>query len=146
VALQDAGAQVTSADLSGMDKALSETMRALAAYRSAAEAGDGAPVEGFGDAADGMVRVRTELPGRVAALEVDRRLLGLELETLTEHIVVAVNAALEDLRTAAPMASPVELGELGRQLTTIQQDAARQFSVFAEGLAAAQDRLGRRAG
>jgi ABC-type transporter Mla subunit MlaD len=57
-----------------------------------------------------------------------------------------VNAALEDLRTAAPTASPVELGELGRQLTTIQQDAARQFSTFVEGLAAAQDRLGRRAG
>jgi hypothetical protein len=129
-----------------MDKALTDTMRALAAYQSATAGGDAPPVEGFGDAADGLVRVRTELPGQVTALEVDRRLLGLDLETLTGHIMAAVNASLEDLRAAAPAAAPVELGELGRQLTTIQQDAARQFSMFVDGLAAAQDRLGRRAG
>ncbi len=138
---------MTSTDPSGMDKTLSDTLRALSAYQSAVRDGDASPVEGHGEAADGLVRVRTELPGRVASLEVDPRLLRLDLATLTEHVVAAVNAALEDLQRSAPAAAgPVDLGELGRQLTTIQQDAARQFSMFVNGLAAAQDRLGRRGG
>ncbi|MFG1887508.1 YbaB/EbfC family nucleoid-associated protein [Micromonospora sp. NPDC049051] len=138
---------MTSVNPSGLDKALSDAMRALSSYQSTTQDPEGPPVEGHGEAADGLVRVRTEMPGRVAALEVDPRLLRLDLETLTEHIVAAVNAAMEDLqRTAPTTAGPVDLGELGRQLGAIQQDAARQFSTFVNGLAAAQERLGRRGG
>ncbi|NJP32075.1 YbaB/EbfC family nucleoid-associated protein [Micromonospora thermarum] len=129
-----------------MDKALADTMRALTAYQSATQDADASPPEGYGEAADGLVKARTGPPGRVTSLEVDPRLLRLDLATVTEHVVEAVNAALADLQQAVPAAGPVDLGDLGRQLTAIQQDAARQLTMFVNGLAAAQDRLGRRDG
>ncbi|WP_236648007.1 MULTISPECIES: YbaB/EbfC family nucleoid-associated protein [Micromonospora] len=138
---------MASTDPSGMDKLLTDTLRSLAAYQSTREDAGAAPPEGRGEAADGLVRVRTAPPGRMTALEVDPRLLRLDLATLTGHIMVAVNNAMEDLqRATATPAGPVDLGDLGRQLSTIQQDAARQFTTFLDGLAEAQDRLSRRGG
>ncbi|WP_446218699.1 YbaB/EbfC family nucleoid-associated protein [Micromonospora sp. IBHARD004] len=138
---------MASTDPSGIDKALTDTLRSLAAYQSTREAADAPPPEGYGEAADGLVRVRTAPPGRMTALEVDPRLLRLDLATLTDHIMVAVNDAMEDLqRATATTAGPVDLGDLGRQLSAIQQDAARQFTTFLDGLADAQDRLSRRGG
>ncbi|SBT68508.1 YbaB/EbfC DNA-binding family protein [Micromonospora sediminicola] len=130
-----------------MDEMLTETLRALAAHQSV-DGGSGAPLpEGAGEAADGLVRVRTAPPGRVTAMEVDPRLLRLDLTTLIAHIMAAVNDAMADLqRTVTTTAGPVDLAGLSEQLTTIQQDAARQFTSFLDGLAYAQERLSRRGG
>ncbi|PWU43490.1 hypothetical protein DLE60_16135 [Micromonospora globispora] len=127
---------------------LTDTLRALSAYQSGQEKdAEASPPEGCGEAAEGLIRVRTAPPGRVTALEVDPRLLRLDLATLTGHIMAAVNDAMADLQGAtAPTAGPIDLGDLGRQLTEIQQGAARQFSTFLTGLADAQDRLSRRDG
>ncbi|MGC4874803.1 YbaB/EbfC family nucleoid-associated protein [Micromonospora sp. DT43] len=139
---------MASTDPYGIDKVLSDTMRALSAQQSGgAQDADAPQPVGRGEAADGMVRVSAAPPGRLTALEVDPRLLRRDLTTLTEHIMSAVNDALADLQQAtASAAGPVDLSDLGRQLTEIQQDAARQFTTFLDGLADAQDRLGRRGG
>ncbi|MEU7928008.1 YbaB/EbfC family nucleoid-associated protein [Micromonospora sp. NPDC049107] len=139
---------MTSTNPNGIHKVLTDTLRALSAQQSGGADGADVPQpEGHGEAADGMVRATAAPPGRLTALEVDPGLRRLDLTTLTEHILTAVNDAMADLQQATTSTTEqVDLSDLGRQLTEIQRDAARQFTTFLDGLADAQDRLGRRGG
>ncbi|GIM90388.1 YbaB/EbfC family nucleoid-associated protein [Paractinoplanes toevensis] len=93
------------------------------------------PPIGTGEAADGRIRVRAALPGRIENLELEPSLLGLSVEELAREIESAVNTALADLQTrAVAAAGPTDLGALTDQLKDIQFDAERQFTKLTASL------------
>jgi DNA-binding protein YbaB len=105
------------------------------------------PPLGTGEAADGRVRVRAVLPGRIESLEMEPSVLRLSGDKLAREIESAVNAALAGLQArAAAVAGPADLSTLTDQLKEIQFDAERQFTKLAASLVEAQEQLTRRAG
>ena len=135
-------------DPSGLSGPLADVVAALG--RAQAPSGDRdeqEPPIGTGQAADGRVRVRAVLPGRVESLELDPSLLRLSGEELAREIESAVNAALVELQgRAVAAAGRADLGALTDQLKEIQFDAERQFARLTASLVEAQEQLTRRAG
>ena len=102
---------------------------------------------GTGEAADGRVRVRAVLPGRIENLELEPSVLRLRGEELAREIEAAVNTALADLQgRAVAAAGASDLGALTDQLKDIQFNAERQFAKLTASLVEAQEQLTRRAG
>jgi hypothetical protein len=135
-------------DPSGLDGTLADVVAALG--RAQAPSGDQGEQEspmGTGEAADGRVRVRAVLPGRIENLVLEPSVLRLRGEELAGEIEAAVNTALADLqgRTVAA-AGASDLGVLTDQLKDIQFDAERQFARLTASLVEAQEQLTRRAG
>lgn len=105
------------------------------------------PPVGTGEAADGRVRARAALPGRIEKLELEPSLLRLSGRELAQEIELAVNAALADLQAqVAAAAGPADLSALTDQLKDIQFNAERQFVKLTASLVEAQEQLTRRAG
>jgi hypothetical protein len=133
-------------DPSGLDGTLADVVAALG--RAQAPSGDQGEQEspmGTGEAADGRVRVRAVLPGRIENLELEPSVLRLRGEELAREIEAAVNTALADLQGRAA-AGASDLGGLTDQLKDIQFDAERQFARLTASLVEAQEQLTRRAG
>jgi DNA-binding protein YbaB len=135
-------------DPSGLGGALADVVAALG--RVQAPSGDQdepEPPIGTGEAADGRVRVRATLPGRIENLELEPSLLRLSGAELAREIESAVNAALADLQgRAVATAGAADLGALTGQLKDIQFNAERQFAKLAASLVEAQEQITRRAG
>ena len=135
-------------DPSGLGGTLADVVAALG--RAQAPAGDRDEQEspmGTGEAADGRVRVRAVLPGRIENLELEPSLLRLSGEELAREIESAVNAALADLQgRAVSTAGTANLSALTDQLKDIQFNAERQFAKLTASLVEAQEQLTRRAG
>ena len=135
-------------DPSGLGGTLADVVAALG--RAQAPAGDQdeqEPPIGTGESADGRVRVRAALPGRIENLELEPSLLRLSGEELAREIESAVNAALADLQgRAVAAAGATDLGTLTDQLKDIQSNAERQFAKLTASLVEAQEQLTRRAG
>jgi len=130
----------------GLDKVLADTRRALQAVRSAPTT-DGEPIQGAGSASDGRVRVVTQAPGHVTALELDPRLMRLSSEDLAAEIVIAVNAAFDDLRTKAVEAvMPADLGAMSSQLEDLQNESVRQLERFTSAISGAVEQIRSRRG
>jgi hypothetical protein len=105
------------------------------------------PPIGMGETADGRVRVRAVLPGRIENLELEPSLLRLSGEEVAREIESAVNTAFADLQgRAVAAAGTTDLGALTEQLKEIQFDAERQFAKLTASLVEAQEQLTRRAG
>lgn len=131
-------------DPSGLGKLLSDTMAALDQFR---EGSDTDPPAGEGSAADGLIVVRTALPGRVTEISLDPRVMRLTSDRLAEELTEAVNASLADLQSRAGVPSgSADLGALGERLREIQESTGRQLSAFTSQLVEAQEMLARRAG
>ena len=129
------GQRSTGADL---DRLLTETRRALA---SVSNAGTTEAVEGVGTSAAEQIRAVVRSPGRLTELQVDPRLMRLPSEDLTQQIMAAVNAALDDLRGKAVAATmPADLGRLGDELATLHTDSVRQMERFTSAM---NDAIGR---
>jgi hypothetical protein len=110
---------------------LTELRRELHELANAAVDADGAPLQGHGEAADGLVRV-VAVEGRLSAVELNPRVMRLASPELAEAFAEAANAALADLaakfpRTAYPA---VDLGNLETQLAEAQQQATLQLRRF----------------
>ena len=135
-------------DPSGLSGTLADVVAALGRAQSpSGEQVKQRPPIGTGEAADGRVRVRASLPGRIEDLELDPSLQRLSGEDLAREIVSAVNTALADLQgQAVAAAGPANLGALTDQLKDIQFDAQRQFAKLTASLVEAQEQLTRRAG
>jgi DNA-binding protein YbaB len=135
-------------DPSGPGGTLADVVAALGRAQAPSEDQDERePPIGTGEAADGRVRVRAALPGRVENLELEPSLLRLSSEELAQEIESAVNAALADLQgRAMATAGPADLGALTDQLKNIQFNAERQFAKLTASLVEAQEQLTRRAG
>jgi DNA-binding protein YbaB len=114
-------------------------LRLLAETTSALESG-ASPVSSA-SAADGLIVVRAESPGRVVGIHLDPAALGFPPAELAAELTAAVNAALADLPGAAP-----DLAGLGQQLHDIQSRASQQLAAFTDALLDAQAALVRRAG
>ncbi len=135
-------------DPSGLDGTLADVVAALGrAQAPSSDQDEPEPAIGTGEAADGRIRVRAVLPGRIENLELDSSSLRLGVEELAREIESAVNSALADLQgRAVAAAGPADLGALTDQLKDIQFDAERQFKKLTASLVEAQEQLTRRAG
>jgi hypothetical protein len=135
-------------DPSGLDGTLADVVAALGRAQAPSPDRDKQePPIGTGEAADGRVRVRAILPGRIAKLELEPSSLRLSVEELAREIESAVNTALADLQgRAVAAAGPADLGALTDQLKDIRLEAGRQFAKLTASLVEAQEQLARRAG
>ena len=135
-------------DPSGLDGTLADVVAALGRARaSSGDQDEQEPPIGTGEAADGRVRVRAVLPGRIENLELEPSVLRLRGAELAREIEAAVNTALADLQgRAVAAAGASDLGGLTDQLKDIQFDAERQFARLTVSLVEAQEQLTRRAG
>lgn len=129
------------ADLGGDEfgRLLEDTRRALGALRTGSGAGsaDAEPVQGEGLAADGRVTARVASGGHLEALTVDPRLLRSGSEEVCAQIMVAVNAAMDDLKARTAEAGPgvADPAALAETLESLQTESVRQMSRFGEGIA-----------
>jgi DNA-binding protein YbaB len=105
---------------------------------------DGEPLEGYGEAANGMVQV-TVAGGRISAVELNPRVMRLPSEELAEAFVEAANAALADLAAKYPAvaAPPVDLAAVERQLAEAQEQSAMQLRRYEQTISEALAQLGR---
>jgi hypothetical protein len=120
-------------------------MQALDQLRGApANGDDGAesePVEGVGEAADGLIRA-VAVSGQLSGLYVDPAALHMGAGALAQEIVYAVNAAMADLQeqTAGAFGAP-DLDALAGQLKEVQEESNRQMGMFLDALTDAQSRI-----
>jgi DNA-binding protein YbaB len=135
-------------DPSGLGGTLADVVAALGRARThSSDQDEQEPPIGTGEAADGRVRVRAALPGRIENLELEPSILRLNVDELAREIESAVNTALADLQSqAVATARPADLGALTDQLKDIQFNAERQFAKLTASLVEAQEQLTRRAG
>jgi hypothetical protein len=105
---------------------------------------DGEPVQGTGEAADGMVRVVAE-GGKISKVELNPRVMRLASESLAEELAKAVNAALADLASKA-VAEVSPLGDpavLEAKLAELQDQSVRQMARYSQSLSEMLARLDR---
>ena len=135
-------------DPSGLGGTLADVVAALGrAQMARGNQDEQEPPIGTGEAADGRVRVRAVLPGRIENLAIEPSALRLGAEELAREIESAVNTALAELQgRAVSAAGSADLGALTDQLKDIQFDAQRQFAKLTASLVEAQEQLTRRAG
>ncbi|WP_245974297.1 YbaB/EbfC family nucleoid-associated protein [Thermomonospora umbrina] len=128
------------------EQMLGETRKLLEQVRSGAAAAPGEadtpPLEGFGEAADGRIRVTAGQGGEIKGIELDPRVMRMASEELAEHLTVAVNAALTDLRSRATTSdTPIDPSVLADRLQEVQDQGLRQMGLFAQGLEDAMARF-----
>ncbi|MCW2939516.1 MAG: hypothetical protein JWN00_2501 [Actinomycetia bacterium] len=127
-------------DLSGMgagdiDRLLEDTRRAIG--RMHTESAPPPEARGEGTAADGQVRAIVVTGGRLEKLEVDSRAMRLGSGPLCDEIVVAVNAALDDLRGVVLKTVPElpDPAELEVELDELRVESVRRMEMFTQGVA-----------
>jgi hypothetical protein len=140
-------------DSSGLDRLIGQTVQALDQLRGApADAdgdGDGAesePIEGVGEAADGLIRAVAVSGGELAGLYLDPAVMQMSSATLAEEIVAAVNAAVADLQeqVSGAFGAP-DLDALAGQLKEVGEESNRQMGLFLDQLVEAQQRIANQA-
>ncbi|MFC4018601.1 YbaB/EbfC family nucleoid-associated protein [Micromonospora sp. GCM10011542] len=100
------------------------------------------PLQGVGEAADGMVRVVALAGGQIESVWIDPRLMRSASESLAEEIRTATNAALADLRTAlADATTTPDTTAMLEQLRELQRGAVPQLQGFIDTLSGVQERL-----
>jgi DNA-binding protein YbaB len=134
-------------DPSGIEHLVSQTLRTLNQARGAtAKTDDGAepaePLRGYGEAADGLVRVTAAAGGRLEELQLDPRVMRMSTVSLAEEIVSAANAALADLqgRIREGAAGP-DLDGLTERLKEVREQSVPQLRKFLQALTDAQARI-----
>jgi DNA-binding protein YbaB len=129
-----------SPDPGGLSRLLSDAMAALAQVQQ--QGGDQAePAEGRGGDEDGLIAITVSAGGRVTEVSVNPRAMRMDSVTLGEHLMEAVNAALDDLRDNAPAASAADFGGLSEQLKEIRENTERRFASYTGALVQAQERI-----
>lgn len=137
---------VTPADF---DRLMEQTRAALRELRngnlSGQEDEEAEEIVGEGEAADGRIRAAAVVGGSLKSIELDPRAMRLPSDELGAQIVVAVNAALEDLKTKVTESAGAALQgfdpeALAEQMLELQDQSVRQMSQFTAGM---EDMLGR---
>ncbi|MGH3390214.1 MAG: YbaB/EbfC family nucleoid-associated protein [Actinomadura sp.] len=119
-----------------LDQLLSRTRQALEAARSGGAADD-EDVRGEGADSDGLVRVEVAAGGRIERIAVDRRAMRLGSHELADHVVTAVNAALDDLDTKAAERGAfggLDAAEMAARAQEIQNASMRQLQTYTASL------------
>lgn len=125
------------------ERLLGDTRRALGALRSgngdaSRTADSGAePVTGNGSAADGKITAKVVAGGRLEELTVDPRLMRQGSEEMCAQIMVAVNAALDELRANTAQAAPAAMdpAALADMMADLQTESVQQMNRFTQGIA-----------
>ncbi|MEU7799687.1 YbaB/EbfC family nucleoid-associated protein [Micromonospora arborensis] len=128
----------------GVDDLLTKTQQALSAMRSGQPEEEGGTAEllrAVGAAGDGLVVATVVQSGRLESLAIDPRLLRHGTETVSEHIMTAVNAALDDLKAQINIAAPADVNALAARLSGLQEQSVRQMAMFGEAMQAVVARL-----
>jgi hypothetical protein len=135
-------------DSSGLDRLFGQTVQALEQLRGtpAEDGSESEPVEGIGEAADGLIRAVAVSGGQLAGLYLDPAVIGMGTARLAEEIVGAVNAAMVDLQeqVAGAFGAP-DLDALAGQLKEVQEESNRQMGLFLDQLTEAQQRIANQA-
>lgn len=126
------------------DGGLDQMRRELRELATAATGPDGQPLEGHGEAANGLVRV-SAVHARLSAMTLDPRAMRLASRDLAEAFVTAANAALADLAAKHPEASAptIDLAALEAQLAEVQQQGLAQLRQYTQSITDALARLDR---
>ena len=138
----------------GFDRLLEDTRRSLRQMRApvpAQGAEQAAPATGTGAAADGQIEATVRSGGRLESLRMDPKALRMGSQALCEQLVLAVNAALDDLHAKAPDPAAqgtvdVDTAALADRIGELQGQAVRQMSMFAQGITDALARIEQAAG
>jgi len=124
---------LTDFSSSELDRMLSEARGALESMRQGAADPSPEPVEAVGEAADGRVTVTATTGGRVTAVDINPRAMRLSSQELGEQLVIAINAALDELRARTPTATDepsVDPAALQRSLEQLQDQGVRQMEMI----------------
>jgi DNA-binding protein YbaB len=106
-----------------------------------------APLQGVGEAADGLVRVVAVAGGQIESVWIDPRLMRSASQSLAEEIRMATNAALADLRAALTDATAApDTAVMLEQLRELQRGAVPQLQGLIDTLGSVQERLSARGG
>ncbi|MDG4810592.1 YbaB/EbfC family nucleoid-associated protein [Micromonospora sp. WMMD1120] len=120
-----------------MDDLLTETRRALEAVRSdrpETPADSHEVPAAHGSAADGLVTA-TITGGRLDSFIIDPRLMRLPSWKLAEHVMTAVNEALDLLRQGQPATGqPADVDALAGGLHELQDRSIRQMAQMGQAL------------
>ena len=130
-------------DFGPMSRLLEQTMQALDTARGAGGGDENTePLEGRGEAADGLITVRALPGGQLSDLHIDSRAMRMDSTSLSEAIVTAANMALADLteQLRNGLAGP-NLNKLADQLKEVQQQSTQQMGTFLDALTAVQERI-----
>ncbi|GAA2757560.1 YbaB/EbfC family DNA-binding protein [Actinopolymorpha rutila] len=132
-----------------VERLLTDTRQALERMRAPAGPSPSAPEElprGTGESADGRVHAVVEMPGRVASLEMDPRLMREGSEAVCSAMAEAVNSAMVSLRSSVLSgATAVDPGALAGELERVQEESLVSARSMLATLQDAMDRVGRRA-
>jgi DNA-binding protein YbaB len=118
-----------------LDQLLGRTRQALEAARPRGAADEDARGEGADP--DGFVRVAVAAGGRIERVELDRRAMRLGSHEVAEHVVTAVNAALDDLDAKAAEQGAfggLDAAEMSERAQEIQNASLRQLQTYAASL------------
>ena len=88
-------------DPSGITRMLSDVTSALGSLRAGGAEQDDNPIEGTGEALDGLIVATAAAPGRVTSLTFGATAMRLDSVTLAGEAMTAVNAALGVLQSKA---------------------------------------------
>lgn len=114
----------------GLQGLLEEAQRTLA---SVVQPQDVPDLEGTGEAAEGLVRAVAEPGGRIRTLTLERRAMRSPSVDLADHIVSAVNAALDELQSRTERESGfVEVDQ--EKLSELRETTMRQTAEFMRSL------------
>lgn len=141
--------EVTPADF---DRLMEQTRAALRDLRKGGviENEDAEEIVGEGEAADGRIKVTAKVGGRLESVTLDPRALRMPSDELGEQIVVAVNAALDDLRQkvadqSEPSMAGFDAEALAEQMLELQDQSIKQMSRFTAGMEEMLERIARAA-
>ncbi|MFF4419006.1 YbaB/EbfC family nucleoid-associated protein [Streptosporangium sp. NPDC001559] len=118
------------------DDMLAEGIRSLSLLEGLGDPAENT-LQGSGQAADGQVSVLVGPDGRLAALNLNPRVMRMASEDLAREILTAVNAALDDLRASIPGLDPAAIpdpGRLAESLEGVHADVTRRLDEFASGI------------
>lgn len=113
------------------DELIDQARAAVDAVRARGAGDDAAAAEPVtAQAADGLVGVVMTPAGKLAQITVEPRLLREGIESICEHITLAVNAAIDELRARSRPAAAVDPEALAATLRDLQTDSVRRMAAF----------------
>jgi DNA-binding protein YbaB len=131
-------------EAAGIEQLLAQTQQTLAQAlgQGGGEAENAEPIQGYGEAAEGMIRIVALPGGQLQDLELDPRVLRMTTVQLAEEILAAANGALADLqqqlreRAAAP-----DLDSIAERLREVQEQSVPELRKFMDALTDVQSRI-----
>ncbi|MGW3853541.1 YbaB/EbfC family nucleoid-associated protein [Micromonospora arida] len=122
---------------------LDATVGALRAAGAAPEDEEAARLRRVGESAEGQVRAEFGADGRLESLTLDPRMMRLGAAEVCDHVIVAVNTAIDSMRGGGPAVASGDLSQLTEQLEQVRDTAVPRLGAFLQALTDAQERMAR---